>query len=113
MTIVSYFLLCCLVNFSLVRAAPTTSASVSSVIPKASSTAKFNSAKAQNFLVQGSSLPEISALSPIDSYAGRVPLNGSSTDDKKLFFWMWPAAETEYSNNLIIYLNGGRLFLAH
>ncbi|KAI0030014.1 alpha/beta-hydrolase [Vararia minispora EC-137] len=58
------------------------------------------------FFVDGTALPDV----PFDagpSWAGLMPISGSSNETRKLFFWFWPTNNESNANTLTFWTNGG------
>jgi hypothetical protein len=84
-----------------------TLASGTSDAAKAFYTPTFRNANASTFTV-AYPLPLVNfALQP--SWAGRLPISGSKTESRELFFWYWPSSQSTASDTLTIWLNGGML----
>jgi hypothetical protein len=82
-----------------------TLASGTSDAAKAFYTPTFRNANASTFTV-AYPLPLVNfALQP--SWAGRLPISGSKTESRELFFWYWPSSQSTASDTLTIWLNGG------
>lgn len=56
------------------------------------------------FAVNGSAIPEVD-FDAGESYAGQLPIGGSS--DGKLYFWFWPTTNPDQPKEILIWLNGG------
>jgi hypothetical protein len=86
-----------------------TLASGTSDAAKAFYTPTFRNANASTFTV-AYPLPLVNfALQP--SWAGRLPISGSKTESRELFFWYWPSSQSTASDTLTIWLNGGMFHL--
>lgn len=75
-------------------------------VAKRQSTISFSHPRAQEFFVDGESLPDV----PFDagpSWAGLIPISADPKETRKLFFWFWPAANIEHSDELLFWTNGG------
>jgi carboxypeptidase C (cathepsin A) len=84
-----------------------TLASGTSAAAKAFYTPVFKNANTTAFQV-AYPLPLINfALQP--SWAGRLPVSGSASETRELFFWYWPSSQSTASDTLTIWLNGGTL----
>ncbi|KAM4063744.1 serine carboxypeptidase [Hirsutella rhossiliensis] len=65
---------------------------------------RYLSAKTQQFLVNGSAIPEVD-FDIGESFAGLLPISNSTTSS--LFFWFFPSENPEASEEITIWLNGG------
>ncbi|CAF0882636.1 unnamed protein product [Adineta ricciae] len=67
---------------------------------------RFINPKAQDFYVNGSTIPEVNFdVGP--SWAGLLPISNKTNESQQLFFWYFPSQSTEGINDLVIWLNGG------
>lgn len=74
----------------------------------ATSDYQFLNNKTQQFLVDGTAIPDVD-FDVGESYAGSLPLYQNSTDDE-LFFWFFPSTNADAGEEILIWLNGGVRF---
>ncbi|KAJ7928492.1 alpha/beta-hydrolase [Mycena leptocephala] len=74
--------------------------------PKRQSSITFSSPGAQQFFVDGTTIPDV----PFDagpSWSGLMPISGDPNETRKLFFWFWPTNNVSNSDDLLFWTNGG------
>ncbi|KAI1318600.1 alpha/beta-hydrolase [Xylariaceae sp. FL0255] len=62
--------------------------------------------KTQPFVVNGTGLPLVD-FDIGESYAGHLPITSNASDPNQLFFWFFPSDNSDASNEIVIWLNGG------
>ncbi|PLW13432.1 hypothetical protein PCANC_27097 [Puccinia coronata f. sp. avenae] len=67
---------------------------------------RFSSPAASQFYVDGSRLPFVE-FDAGPSYAGLLPVSSDPNEQRKFFFWFWPAAQPVGANDLTFWTNGG------
>ncbi|KAL8678973.1 MAG: hypothetical protein Q9186_004694 [Xanthomendoza sp. 1 TL-2023] len=60
----------------------------------------------QKFAVNGSAIPDVD-FDVGESYAGLLPISSSPDESRQLFFWFFPSANPDASDELTIWFNGG------
>ncbi|KAL8716944.1 MAG: hypothetical protein Q9225_005770 [Loekoesia sp. 1 TL-2023] len=60
----------------------------------------------QKFVVDGSAIPDVD-FDVGESYAGLLPISSAPNETRQLFFWFFPSANPEASDELTIWFNGG------
>lgn len=58
------------------------------------------------FAVNGSALPLVD-FDVGESYAGLLPLSDAKNETREFYFWFFPTANPDASDELLIWLNGG------
>ncbi|QRV94654.1 Serine carboxypeptidase [Ceratobasidium sp. AG-Ba] len=66
----------------------------------------FSNPKANDFLVDGAKIPDVDFdVGP--SWSGLMPISSSPNETRKLFFWFWPTTNTQHTDDLVFWTNGG------
>ncbi|QRW08961.1 Serine carboxypeptidase [Ceratobasidium sp. AG-Ba] len=66
----------------------------------------FSNPKANDFLVDGTKIPDVDFdVGP--SWSGLMPISSNLNETRKLFFWFWPTTNTQYTDDLVFWTNGG------
>ncbi|KAL9023132.1 MAG: hypothetical protein Q9196_007372, partial [Gyalolechia fulgens] len=60
----------------------------------------------QKFVVDGTAIPDVD-FDIGESYAGLLPISSAPNETRQLFFWFFPSANPEASDELTIWFNGG------
>lgn len=69
-------------------------------------TISFSNPKAKGYLVDGTKIPDVNFdVGP--SWAGLMPISGNANETRKLFFWFWPTTNTQHTDDLVFWTNGG------
>lgn len=66
----------------------------------------FLDKQTEPFLVNGTGIPDV----PFDigtSYAGLLPISDSPDESGKLYFWFFPTTNSQPTEEITIWLNGG------
>lgn len=58
------------------------------------------------FAVNGSAIPDVD-FDIGESYAGLLPISKDANETSELYFWFFPSTNTEASDEILIWLNGG------
>lgn len=68
---------------------------------------RFLNAKTRKFVVNGKKLPEVK-FDIGESYAGLMPISSDPKEERKLFFWFFPAQDPKHgTKDITLWLNGG------
>lgn len=59
--------------------------------------------------MNGSAIPEVD-FDIGESYAGLMPISKAANETRELYFWFFPSENTEASDEILIWLNGGVSF---
>ncbi|KAL8961943.1 MAG: hypothetical protein Q9193_001584, partial [Seirophora villosa] len=60
----------------------------------------------QKFVVNGSAIPDVD-FDVGESYAGLLPISSAPDETRQLFFWFFPSANPDASDEVTIWFNGG------
>ncbi|KZV84913.1 alpha/beta-hydrolase [Exidia glandulosa HHB12029] len=85
---------------------PSTPPPSPAAVQKRQSSITFSDPRAAEFFVDGTSLPEVN-FDAGPSWSGLIPITDDPNETRKLFFWFWPAANVEHTDELLFWTNGG------
>ncbi|EPE28601.1 alpha/beta-Hydrolase [Glarea lozoyensis ATCC 20868] len=79
-------------------------------LPKSSfnrrDTSQYLTNSTQKYSVNGTAIPEVD-FDIGESYAGLMPISKAANESRQLYFWFFPSENTEASDEILIWLNGG------
>ena len=56
--------------------------------------------------MNGTAIPDVD-FDIGESYAGLLPISQNTSETRELYFWFFPSENTEASDEILIWLNGG------
>ncbi|KAJ7502903.1 alpha/beta-hydrolase [Mycena galericulata] len=77
-----------------------------SLTPKRQSTITFSNPAAEQFFVDGTTIPDVN-FDAGPSWSGLMPISGDPNETRKLFFWFWPTNNASNTDDLLFWTNGG------
>jgi carboxypeptidase D len=64
------------------------------------------SSHTSEYAVNGTAIPDVD-FDVGESYAGLMPISKAANESRQLYFWFFPSENTEASDEILIWLNGG------
>ncbi|TVY21483.1 putative serine carboxypeptidase [Lachnellula arida] len=69
-------------------------------------TSRYLTNSSSKYVVNGTGIPEVD-FDIGESYAGLMPISKEKNETRELYFWFFPTENTEASDEILIWLNGG------
>ncbi|KAH6674188.1 Alpha/Beta hydrolase protein [Halenospora varia] len=74
--------------------------------PRRATSSQYLTNSTSKYAVNGTAIPEVD-FDIGESYAGLMPISSAPNETSQLYFWFFPSTNTEASDEILIWLNGG------